>query len=35
MVESAPVTVKEAIAKDAAEEAKKTLEDAGAKVTIK
>ena len=35
MVESAPVTVKEAIAKDAAEEAKKTLEDAGAKVTLK
>jgi large subunit ribosomal protein L7/L12 len=35
MVESAPVTVKEAVAKDAAEEAKKTLEDAGAKVTIK
>ncbi|MGB3766181.1 MAG: 50S ribosomal protein L7/L12 [Phormidesmis sp.] len=35
MVESAPITVKEAIAKDAAEEAKKTLEDAGAKVTIK
>ena len=35
MVESAPVTVKEAIAKDAAEEAKKTLEDAGAKVTVK
>ena len=35
MVESAPVTVKEAVAKDAAEEAKKTLEDAGAKATIK
>ncbi|MEL7143728.1 MAG: 50S ribosomal protein L7/L12 [Cyanobacteria bacterium J06573_11] len=35
MVESAPITVKEAVAKDAAEEAKKTLEDAGAKVTIK
>ncbi|NJM98204.1 MAG: 50S ribosomal protein L7/L12 [Phormidesmis sp. RL_2_1] len=35
MVESAPVTVKEAVAKEAAEEAKKTLEDAGAKVTIK
>lgn len=35
MVESAPITVKEAIAKDAAEEAKKTLEDAGAKVTLK
>lgn len=35
MVESAPITVKEAVAKDAAEEAKKALEDAGAKVTIK
>ena len=35
MVESAPVTVKEAVAKDAAEEAKKTLEDAGAKVAVK
>jgi len=35
MVESAPITVKEAVPKDAAEEAKKTLEDAGAKVTIK
>ena len=35
MVESAPVTVKEAVAKEAAEEAKKTLEDAGAKVTVK
>lgn len=35
MVESAPVTVKEAVAKDAAEEAKKALEDAGAKVTVK
>ncbi|MGB3572058.1 MAG: 50S ribosomal protein L7/L12 [Phormidesmis sp.] len=35
MVESAPVTVKEAVPKDAAEEAKKTLEDAGAKVTVK
>ncbi|KPQ36389.1 MAG: LSU ribosomal protein L7/L12 RplL [Phormidesmis priestleyi Ana] len=35
MVESAPVTVKEAIPKDAAEEAKKALEDAGAKVTVK
>ncbi len=35
MVESAPIVVKEAIAKDAAEEAKKSLEDAGAKVTIK
>ena len=35
MVESAPITVKEAVAKEAAEEAKKSLEDAGAKVTIK
>ena len=35
MVESAPIVVKEAVAKDAAEEAKKTLEDAGAKVSIK
>ncbi|MGB3296253.1 MAG: 50S ribosomal protein L7/L12 [Phormidesmis sp.] len=35
MVESAPITVKEAMPKDAAEEAKKSLEDAGAKVTIK
>lgn len=35
MVESAPVTVKEAMPKDAAEEAKKALEDAGAKVTVK
>ncbi|MGC1306619.1 MAG: 50S ribosomal protein L7/L12 [Phormidesmis sp.] len=35
MVESAPITVKEAVAKDAAEEAKKALEDAGAKVTVK
>ncbi len=35
MVESAPITVKEAVPKDAAEEAKKTLEDAGAKVTVK
>ena len=35
MVESAPITVKEAIPKDAAEEAKKSLEDAGAKVTVK
>jgi len=35
MVESAPITVKEAVPKDAAEEAKKTLEDAGAKVAVK
>ncbi|MBE9078545.1 50S ribosomal protein L7/L12 [Romeria aff. gracilis LEGE 07310] len=35
MVESAPTTVKEAVAKDAAEDAKKQLEEAGAKVSIK
>ncbi len=35
MVESAPKSVKEGIAKDAAEDAKKQLEEAGAKVTIK
>ncbi len=35
LVESAPKPVKEAIAKDAAEAAKKELEDAGAKVSIK
>ncbi|NJM58725.1 MAG: 50S ribosomal protein L7/L12 [Synechococcales cyanobacterium RU_4_20] len=35
MVESAPIAVKEAIAKDAAEEAKKQLEEAGAKVSLK
>lgn len=35
MVESAPKAVKEAIAKDAAEDAKKQLEEAGAKVSIK
>ncbi len=35
MVESAPKAVKEAIAKEAAEDAKKQLEDAGAKVSIK
>ena len=35
MVESAPKAVKEAVAKDAAEEAKKQLEDAGAKVSVK
>jgi large subunit ribosomal protein L7/L12 len=35
MVESAPVSVREGVPKDAAEEAKKALEDAGAKVTIK
>ncbi|NET82370.1 MAG: 50S ribosomal protein L7/L12 [Moorea sp. SIO1F2] len=35
LVESAPKAIKEAIAKDAAEDAKKQLEDAGAKVSIK
>ncbi|MGF1535104.1 MAG: 50S ribosomal protein L7/L12 [Elainellaceae cyanobacterium] len=35
MVESAPKAIKEAVPKDAAEEAKKSLEDAGAKVAIK
>ena len=35
MVESFPVTVMEAVAKDAAEEAKKALEDAGSKVSVK
>lgn len=35
MVESAPKPVKEAITKDAAEDAKKQLEEAGAKVTVK
>jgi large subunit ribosomal protein L7/L12 len=35
MVESAPKAVKEAMAKDAAEDAKKQLEEAGAKVSIK
>ena len=35
LVESAPKPVKEGIAKEAAEEAKKTLEAAGAKVTVK
>ena len=35
MVESAPKAIKEAIAKDAAEDAKKQLEEAGAKVSIK
>lgn len=35
MVESTPVNVKEGIAKEAAEEAKKELEAAGAKVTVK
>jgi len=35
LVESAPKPVKEAIAKEAAEDAKKQLEEAGAKVSIK
>jgi len=35
MVESAPKAIKEAMAKDAAEDAKKQLEEAGAKVSIK
>ena len=35
LVESTPKPVKEGIAKEAAEEAKKTLEAAGAKVTVK
>lgn len=35
LVESTPKPVKEGIAKDAAEEAKKTLEAAGAKVSVK
>jgi large subunit ribosomal protein L7/L12 len=35
MVESTPKPVKEAVAKEAAEEAKKQLEDAGAKVSVK
>jgi len=35
LVESTPKPVKEAVAKDAAEDAKKQLEEAGAKVTVK
>lgn len=35
MVESTPKAIKEAVAKDAAEDAKKQLEDAGAKVSVK
>ena len=35
LVESAPVAVAEGLAKDAAEEAKKALEEAGAKVELK
>ncbi|MBD2384587.1 50S ribosomal protein L7/L12 [Cylindrospermum sp. FACHB-282] len=35
LVEAAPKAVKEAVAKDAAEDAKKRIEEAGGKVTIK
>ncbi|MHC0063829.1 50S ribosomal protein L7/L12 [Nostoc sp. UIC 10890] len=35
MVEAAPKAVKEGVAKDAAEDAKKRIEEAGGKVTIK
>jgi len=35
LVESAPVAVMEAVSKEAAEDAKTTLEDAGAKVELK
>ncbi len=35
LVEAAPKAVKEGIAKDAAEDAKKQLEEAGAKVSVK
>jgi large subunit ribosomal protein L7/L12 len=35
VVESAPKPIKEGVAKDAAEEAKKQLEEAGAKVSVK
>ncbi|MBF2079063.1 MAG: 50S ribosomal protein L7/L12 [Synechococcales cyanobacterium T60_A2020_003] len=35
MVEATPKAVKEAVAKDAAEDAKKQLEEAGAKVSVK
>jgi large subunit ribosomal protein L7/L12 len=35
LVESAPKPIKEAIAKDAAEDIKKQLEESGAKVTVK
>ncbi|MEA3308876.1 MAG: 50S ribosomal protein L7/L12 [Chloroflexota bacterium] len=35
LVESAPVAVMEAVSKEAAEDAKKTLEDAGAKMELK
>ncbi|AFY48627.1 ribosomal protein L7/L12 [Nostoc sp. PCC 7524] len=35
LVEAAPKPIKEAIAKEAAEDAKKRIEEAGAKVTVK
>ena len=35
LVDNAPKTLKEAVAKDAAEETKKKLEDAGAKIELK
>ena len=35
MVESAPIAIKEGVAKDAAEEAKKAVEDAGGKAELK
>lgn len=35
LVESAPKVIQEAVAKDAAEEAKKQIEDAGGKVSLK
>ncbi|MBD0267998.1 50S ribosomal protein L7/L12 [Pseudanabaena sp. FACHB-2040] len=35
LVESAPKSVREAVAKDAAEDAKKQLEEAGAKASVK
>ena len=35
LVESAPKTVQEGISKDAAEQAKKQIEDAGGKVELK
>ena len=35
LVEAAPKVVKEAVSKDAADEIKKKLEEAGAKVTVK
>ena len=35
MVESTPKAIKEAVAKDAAEDAKKQIEEAGGKVSVK